>query len=73
MLEYIEFKNIKLVEKLQQLNSPDIVKIIAVNRFGPDRLEMVSKQSVFTINIIWTYILIYIIFEPEVINAIHHC
>ena len=52
MLEYIEFKNIKLVEKLQQLNSPDIVKIIAVNRFGPDRLEMVSKQSVFTINII---------------------
>ena len=52
MLEYMEFKHIKLVEKLQQLNCPDVVKVMAVNRFGPDRLEMVSKQSVFTIYII---------------------
>ena len=42
MLEYVEFKNIKLVEKLQQLKCPQVVKVMAVNRFGPDSLEMVS-------------------------------
>lgn len=38
----MEFKNIKLVEKLHQLDCPEVVKVMAVNRFGPDSLEMVS-------------------------------
>jgi hypothetical protein len=37
----MEFKDIKLVEKLQKLDFPQLVKVIAVNPFGPDRLEMV--------------------------------
>ena len=48
----MEFKDIKFVEKLHQLDCPFLVNVVAVNRFGPDRLEMVSKHSVFTINII---------------------
>lgn len=44
MLEYMEFSKIKLVEKLQQLNCPEVVKVMAVNRFAPDKLEMVSNK-----------------------------
>ena len=43
----MEFKDIKLVEKLQNLKYLELVRIIAVNRFGPDRLEMVSVKIGF--------------------------
>jgi hypothetical protein len=47
VLEYMEFKDIKLVKKLQELKYRELVMVIAVNPFGPYRLEMVSEKSLF--------------------------
>ncbi|XP_028408783.1 tyrosine-protein kinase JAK3-like isoform X2 [Dendronephthya gigantea] len=44
VLEYMEFKDIKLVEKLQTLNCPELIKVIAVNPYGPHTLEMISES-----------------------------
>jgi hypothetical protein len=44
LLEYMEFKDIKLVNKLQTLKYPELVRVIAVNPFGPYRFEMVSVK-----------------------------
>ncbi|XP_028401092.1 dual specificity protein kinase zakA-like [Dendronephthya gigantea] len=44
VLEYVEFKAIKHVETLQKLSHPQLLNVIAVNRFGPDRLEMISES-----------------------------
>ncbi|XP_028397503.1 uncharacterized protein LOC114521308 [Dendronephthya gigantea] len=44
VLEYIPFKAIKLVEKLKTLDCPELIKVIAVNPYGPHTLEMISES-----------------------------
>ena len=41
-MEYIEFNEMKLVEQLKQLDCPELVKVLHVNRFGPAKLELVG-------------------------------
>ena len=40
----MKFEDLKLVEQLQQLDCPKLVKVLHVNRFGPTKLELVSTD-----------------------------
>ncbi|CAB4025325.1 MAP kinase kinase kinase Byr2 [Paramuricea clavata] len=44
VVEYMEFKDRKLVEQLQQLDCAQLVKVLHVNPFGPVKLEMISES-----------------------------
>ena len=45
VVEYMEFKDRKLVEQLQQLDCAQLVKVLHVNPFGPVKLEMVRQWN----------------------------